>query len=172
MYAVVGCSDCGNLWLLSDPGETAECPRCGTRHQTDRLRRFFESEDREEAREVRAAMLADRSDEGQAFENLPSVGELERRLDDVGIDDETFLSAAGVDPEEAAAAGDVRTRSQSRPRQEIVRDALRTRETPTETDVIEYAAAHGVPADAARDLLGRLLQNGEVVENDGRYRLV
>jgi len=54
MYAVVGCNECAAMWLLMDPqtSDSARCPRCGKTHQTTKLKRFFESEDREAAREA------------------------------------------------------------------------------------------------------------------------
>ncbi|WP_129112974.1 DUF5817 domain-containing protein [Halegenticoccus tardaugens] len=171
MYAVVGCTDCGNLWLLSDPGETARCSRCGKRHRTRKLRRFFESDDREQARQVRAAMLARKSGHGDAFSELDDVAAMEGRLDDVGVDDREFLEGAGLDADEVAAAGDV-SGGRARGRREIVEDALREGDRPTEGEVVEYATERDVPADAARDLLAALVRRGEASESRGRYRLL
>jgi hypothetical protein len=171
MYAVVGCNRCGALWLLSDPGETATCPQCSKRHQTRKLKRFYESDDREAARQARAAMLAERRDESGAFGDLESVAEMERRLDEAGVGDREFLTASGLDADAVEAAGDV-SRERSRSRTELVRDAVAEQDRPTESDVVAYAEARGVPAEAARNLLERLAQAGEVSEHRGRYRLL
>ncbi|GAB3326265.1 replication protein H [Haloplanus rallus] len=172
MYAVVGCSECRALWLLADPrsAETATCPRCRRRHRTADLKRLYTAEDRDAAREARASLLAERADAADAFEATPAAGE------DPGsvVDDREYLDAAGVDPEaveaagERAGAGD--TGSRSRP--EIVREAVRTLDTPDEGDVVAYAADRGVPADAASDLLDRLVRRGEASESGGTYRLL
>lgn len=175
MYAVVGCTDCGALWLLSDPGsaESAQCRRCGRRHRTRKLRRFYESEDREAARQARATLLADRAGESEALEGLDSVAEMEAHLDDAGVDDREFLAASGLDPDAVEAAGETASESgRSRNRREIVLDALREGDRPTEDDVVSYATERGVPAEAARDLLDRLARRGEVTESRGRYRLL
>jgi hypothetical protein len=169
MYAVVGCTDCHALWLLSDPGsaETATCPRCGRRHRTGKLKRLFTAEDREAAREARASMLADAADATGA--SVPSDAETDAPV----VDDDEYLDAAGVDADAVAAAGersDRRPRSRSRP--DVVRDALRELEAPDERDVVAYAAAHGVPEDAAADLLDRLVQRGEATAHGGTYRLL
>lgn len=171
MYAVVGCSDCGTYWLLSDPGaqDSATCPRCGTRHSTP-LRRFFESDDREAARQARARLLAEKHGDEAAFERAGTVAELEREVDDAGIDDREYLEASGLDADEVAAAGDV-SRDRSRSRDEIVRDALEAGHT-TEEEVVAYATDRGVPADRARDLLDRLTERGDVSEARGEYRLL
>lgn len=173
MYAVVGCRACGALWVLSDPGdsETAGCPRCRKRHRIDRLRRFYESEDREAAREARAAMLADRADASEAFAETPSVAELEGRTDETAVSDREYLERSGIDADEVDAAGEGRERT-TRSRPEIVRDAIRRGDSPTESDVVEYATDHGVPPDAARDLLDRLVRRGDVSESRGTYRLL
>jgi hypothetical protein len=173
MYAVVGCTDCGSLWLLSDPEgtETATCPGCGRRHRTDRLRRLYRSEDREDARQARAAMLADRADASEAFESLSSVAEMERDVEGfAAVTDRDYLQSGGVDPDEVAAvdADD----GGSRDRATVVRDAVRAADPATEDAVVERATEDGVPASAARDLLDRLRRRGEVTESDGRLRLL
>ncbi|MFC6989361.1 DUF5817 domain-containing protein [Haloplanus sp. GCM10025708] len=173
MYAVVGCSDCGALWILADPTEakTAQCPRCRTRHETRRLERFYRTEDRDAAREARAAMVAEKSGDSEAFDALPSVREMERRLDDAGVDDDEYLTAAGLDADAVADAGDVGgSPSQSRP--ELVRAALSEGGARTESEIVAYATERGVPAEAARDVLERLTRRGELTESGGEYRLL
>jgi len=172
VYAVVGCGECSNLWLLADPRaqETATCPQCGRRHRTKKLRRLYESEDREDARQARAAMLAERGGQGDAFGDLDSVTAMEDRLDDVGVDDDEYLESVGIDPDEVATAGTSDRSRQSR--DEIVREALRVRDRPTEADVIDYATDRGVDAEFVREYLDRLVRRGEATENRGVYRLL
>lgn len=173
MYAVVGCTDCGSLWLLGDPGETATCPGCGTRHRTERLKRFYRSEDREAARQARAAMLAERQGAADDFEALDSVAEMERSIADgvAAVEDRDYLEAAGIDPDEVAAAGED-DGGGSRDRPTVVRDGIRERDPATEESVVAYAVDHGVPAEAARDLVEKLRRRGEVTESGGRLRLL
>jgi hypothetical protein len=172
MYAVVGCTDCASLWLVSDPAssETARCPRCGRRHRTRKLKRFFESDDRETARQARAELLAKRQGASEAFSNLESVAEMERQVGEAVVDDDEYLEASGIDPDAVAAAGRDETRSRSR--DQVIRDAIGEQDRPTEADVIDYATDHGVPADAARDLLDALTRRGEASESRGCYRLL
>jgi len=171
MYAVVGCTDCHALWLLEDPdsAETATCPRCRRRHRTASLKRLFTADDRETAREARAAMLADAAGATDAFESTPSVAEMESEIDETVVGDDEYLDAAGLDADEVAEAGE-RAARRSRSRPEIVREALRSLDTPDETDVVSYAAERGVPEDAAADLLDRLVRRGEASETGGTYR--
>jgi hypothetical protein len=173
MYAVVGCTDCGALWLLADPGtaETATCPRCGRRHRTRKLRRFHTAPDREAAREARAAMLAADAEATDAFAATPSVAEMETDVDDPVVDDREYLDAAGVDADAAAEAAD-RSRDGSTSRPDVVREAIRTVEDPDADDVVAYATDRGVPADAAADLLDRLVRRGEATASGGTYRLL
>ena len=173
MYAVVGCSECSALWLVSDPdaAETAQCPRCGRRHRTAKLRRLHTTADRDDARQARASLLAKRRGEENAFSKLGSVAEQEREVDRAGVDDREYLEASGLDADAVEAAGDV-AREASRSRDEVVREAIRDQERPTAEAVVDYATEHGVPAQAARDLLERLTRRGEVSESRGRYRLL
>jgi hypothetical protein len=173
MYAVVGCDACDALWLVADPGdaETATCAGCGKTHRADRLRRLFESEDRATAVEARATMLARRRGDGAAFEAVPSGADLERAAEAAGVDDDEYLARQGVDPASVAAA-DADPSGGATDRAGVVREAVERLDAPTEAEVVEYAADRGVPEDAARDLLARLVRRGEAVETDGAYRPV
>jgi hypothetical protein len=176
MYAVVGCNECANMWLVTDPktSETAKCSRCGKTHQTAKLKRFFESEDRAAAQEARSALLAKKRGDSAAFAEVDHVSELEAAVEDAGIDDREYLEASGLDADAVDEAGE---RAEgggggSRSRTEVVRDAVEAVDDPTESTVVERAAAEGVPADAAREILTRLARRGEVTESNGRYRLL
>ncbi|WP_411966940.1 DUF5817 domain-containing protein [Haloferax sp. YSSS75] len=179
MYAVVGCTDCGNLWLLSDPREskTATCSRCGRRHQTKKLRRFFESEDRDAARQARSALLAKKHGDSEAFAQVEHVAELDRQVDESGIDDREYLEGSGLDADEVFDAGEQARRgrassSGSVDRLTAIKDAIRDGDRPTEDEVVAAASEQGVPAEKARDLLEKLRRRGEVSESGGRYRLL
>jgi hypothetical protein len=175
MYAVVGCSNCDHLWLLSDPrtAETATCPRCGRTHRTKKLRRLAADENREAARQARAALLAKRGGNSEAFADTDHVATMESEIDDSGVDDREYLEGSGLDADAVAAAGDrVSSGGGSRSRDEIVRDAVRTQDAPTADDVAAYAESHGVPGPAARDLLEALARRGEASASNGTYRLL
>jgi hypothetical protein len=171
MYAVVGCTDCGGLWLLADPGtaETATCPRCGRQHRTRRLKRLHTAADREAAREARTAMLAADAGAADAVESVPSLAEMDAT--DPVVDDREYLEAAGVDADAAAEAAEPSS-SSTASRPEVVRDAIRTVDDPDADDIVAYATDRGVPADAASDLLNRLVRRGEATESGGTYRLL
>jgi len=176
MYAVVGCSDCSALWVVEGRPETTGCPQCGSQKRYERLRKFYTGDSAETAKEARARLLAERQDEGPAFESVADFATLERQVEDSGVDDETYLAGQGVDPERVTAAGERASQGRggaSGPgREAVVRAALRETESPTEADVRDYAEAHGVDPGAAAELLRKLVRAGEVVENRGTYRLV
>jgi hypothetical protein len=176
MYAVVGCNQCAAMWLLSDPrtSDSATCPRCGKTHRTAKLKRFFESEDRAAAREARAALLAKKQDQSTAFAEIDHVSDLERAVDEAGIDDREYLEASGIDADAVNEAG-ARAEgggSASRTRTEVVRDAVEAAEEPTAENVVARASEQGVPADAAREVLTKLTRRGELSESQGRYRVL
>jgi hypothetical protein len=178
MYAVVGCNQCSNMWLLSDPDgqQSAKCPRCRKTHQTKKLRRFIETEDRNAARQARAALLAKKHGDSEAFAETAHVSELERLVEESGIDDEEYLEGSGIDAAEVDAAAErataSRTSSGSGSRVDTVKTVLREADRPTEDDVARAAEERGVPAEAARDVLEKLRRRGEVSESRGRYRLL
>ena len=176
MYAVVGCSNCSMLWLLSDPQDanTAQCPRCGKTHQTKKLKRLFESDDRSAAQQARSALLAKKQGQSEAFADVDHVADLEARTDQPVVDDREYLEAAGLDTDEVAAAGD-HDSGGSRSRGEIVREAVESAgddDQPTEAEIVDYAERQGVPAEKASELLIKLCRRGEASESGGRYRLL
>jgi len=174
MYSVVGCGECEALWIVEGRPDTTECPRCGKRHRTKQLKRFVETDDEDHARDVRASMLANRQGEGEAFADLDSFAGMEDRIDDDVVDDREYLERSGVDPDPVEAAGERADRgSGSSPsRKAVVRAALRELDRPTEDAVAGYAEERGVPAGYVERALEKLRRNGEVVETDGRYRLL
>lgn len=170
MYRVVGCRDCGALWIVADRPETTTCPRCSKRHPFDRLHAFAETDDEDAARQARAALLADRAGQGDAFADVDE--ELAGQLDFEAVSDTTYLEEAGLDPEAVAEAGEraMAGPARSTSRRETVLEALEALEWPTEDEIVEYAAERGVPAEAVSDLLDRLVRAGEVSESGRRYR--
>lgn len=175
MYAVVGCTECGTMWLLSDPeaSDSATCPRCGRTHQTEKLKRFFESEDRSAAQQARSALLAKKQGDSEAFADVDHVSDLESQVEDAGVDDREYLERSGLDADEVFEAGSKTSNAgSSRSRDEIVRDAVREADEPTEDGIVAYATDHGVPDQSARDLLQKLVRRGEASRSGGRYRLL
>jgi len=170
VYRVVGCRECGALWVVADRPETTACPRCGQRHRFERLHAFAETEDAAAARQARAALLADRAGLGEAFAELDDVAA--SQLDGVGVPDDEYLAASGLDPEAVAEAGARATAGPARPpsRRAAVLDALDALDRPTEAEVVAYAADRNVPVERVPDLLERLVRAGEVSESGGRYR--
>jgi predicted Zn-ribbon and HTH transcriptional regulator len=165
MYSVVGCSECRHLWVVEGRPETSRCPRCRTRHRFESLKAFAETDTSDAAARVRSSMLADRADDGEFLDPA------EVDTESVGIDDEAYLSASGVDADTAAAAGERATDSGgSRSRREVVLDALSELEEPTAADVRAYAAEAGVPESYVEKALEKLRRAGEVTESDGVYR--
>lgn len=171
---MVGCSECDALRVVEGRPERSECPRCGTTRKFSKLKQFVTTEDPDHAREVRAAMLAKRQGHADAFDDLDSFAEMERYLDEAGVDDAEYLDGVGVDTEAVGAAADRAERGAGggRSRKETVLAALREQDEPTEASVIEYATERGVPAEYVREALAKLVRRGEVTERGGTYRLL
>jgi len=174
MYAVVGCSECSALWVTEGRPETTQCPRCGTRRKHAKRRKFVETDDETHAREIRASMLANRQGEGDAFAELDSYAEMERQIDDAGVDEETYLDESGVDTEAVSAAADRAEQGATggASRKETVLSALRNLDQPTEGDIVAYAEERGVPASYTKKALEKLVRAGKASENRGQYRLL
>ena len=174
MYAVVGCSDCEALWVVEGRPDTTSCPRCERRHQHKKLKKFVTRETASEAKDARTRLLAKRGGYEGAARDLEGFERLGDEAMAAGMSDEEFLDASGVDTDAVEAAAE-RTvgGGRSLSRTEAVRTALRELEAPTDAAVREFAADHGVPAEAVDRLLGKLERTGEVTRTtDGGYRLL
>ena len=176
MYAVVGCTECAAMWLLNDPSAstTARCPRCGRTHQTKKLKRFFQSSARDAAREARAALLAKKHGDSEAFAAVEHTAVLEQAVEDAGIDDREYLEASGIDADAVFEAGKrVNTgASGSSSPTAVIRDAIHECEEPTADRIIAYAAKHDVETSDTRKILKKMTQRGEVTESRGKYRIL
>lgn len=171
MYAVVGCGSCSALWVIEDDRTTTACPRCSTRHQVADLRFLAEAADEAAIREARAQLLAHRQDDATAFEQVDSYADLEATVYDDVVDDETYLAASGIDPD-AVEAADTTDPGETLSRDEVVRNALRTLDSPTETAVVAYATDRGVSQSYVTKALEKLETAGEVVRDGDTYRLL
>jgi DNA-directed RNA polymerase subunit RPC12/RpoP len=174
MYAVVGCRECSNLWIIEGRSETTRCPRCGSRRAYEKRRKFVETDDAAHARDVRASMLANRQGEGDAFAELESFDALEDEVADGVVDDADYLAESGLDVDAVEAAGDRDPRGPTRSgsKREVVEAALEALDRPTEDEVVAYAANRGVDGEAASAILEKLARRGVVSESRGRYRLL
>jgi hypothetical protein len=178
MYSVVGCPECSAFKIVEDRPETTQCPRCGRQTKFEKLRTFYQSDELDAAREIRARMLAERSGHSEAYNELGDFAELDSLADEAGMSGEEYLEHEGFNTETIAEAGEramsgTGTGSDtSRSKKKRVLDALRDLDRPTEEEVIERADEVGVPAEYVRDALDKLARHGEVTENDGRYRLL
>ncbi|ELY89509.1 hypothetical protein C483_13323 [Natrialba hulunbeirensis JCM 10989] len=174
MYAVVGCSECSNLWIIEGRSETTQCPRCGARRPYERRKKFVETDDANHAREVRASMLANRQGQGEAFADLGSFEALESDVADGVVDDTEYLEQSGLDVDEVEAASDRDPRGSTRSgsKKEIVERALAELDSPTEDEIISYAGERGVSAGYVQRALEKLTRQGTVSESRGEYRLL
>lgn len=172
MYTLVGCTDCAALWIVADRPERTNCPRCDRSHQFRSLKAFVETEDKDQARQVRASMLAARQDEDEAFAKLDHVEAMEAQLEETGIDDETYLAESGLDPETVADEAEqaTQTNRNSRSRRETVLAAIDDLATPTEAAIVSYATDRNVPASFVREALERLRRQGTVTLDGDTYR--
>jgi len=168
VYAVVGCSDCSALWVVAGRPETTSCPRCGTRRQFAKLRKFAETETADAAKNVRSAMQQRRAGDERDLDDFATMGD---RAEESGVDDETFLTGAGLDADEVAAAGE---RAESTPsslsKREAVTAAVERLDHPTEDEIVAFAAEHGVDRAYVERALAKLQRAGEVTESDGEFR--
>ncbi len=169
MYAVVGCSECNSFWVIEGRPETTNCPTCGKRHRFTKLKKFTETDDADAAREARTTLLTNRSD--HAPDELDSFTELESQAESGGLSDEEYIEQSGLDAKRVSAAGE-RATQRSQSRMDTIRKALSELDQPTEEEIAAYARERDVPTEFTERALERLVQQGDVSEHRGEYRLL
>lgn len=168
MYTVVGCRNCRFLWSVEGRPDTTQCPRCRSRYRFAKLRSFGETETSAAAARIRSAILANRAEDGEFID--PE----EIDTDAVGMDDDEFLTASGIDADAVAGAKQRAETSttRSRSRKQIVLDGLETLEQPTLDELTAYAAESGVSASYVETAVEKLTQAGEILRTNDGYRQV
>ncbi|MFB6254148.1 MAG: DUF5817 domain-containing protein [Halobacteriaceae archaeon] len=169
MFAVVGCRECSALWVISLDIQSTKCPQCGHQHQVDKLKKFITTENKDEAIELRSAMLAKRQGHADAFANLDGFSELEEQLADAGIDDTEYLNAKGIDVDDVSMD---RNESLHQSREEIIKQAIDTLDEPTTESIIQYAVSHGVSEEFSRSTLEKMRQEGIIAKQNSIYRIL
>lgn len=167
MYNVVGCGECGALWLITDVPETTQCPRCGTRHSTDNLRILAASDDQATARQARAQLLASRQGvddpsgilEATVDVPIASPSDSRHEADDRGDPD---LMLTDHDQEAGSA----------RSQREILMAGLRDLDEPTHDEILEFATARGISAEYVESALEKLVRDGAIRKESDTYRLL
>lgn len=174
VYAVVGCNECDALWIVEGNPQTTGCPRCGKRHQFDRLKKLVETEDEDRARQARGAMLASRQGHPEAIDTHEPSPNVEDLIGEPVVGDEEYLEAAGLDPDEVAAAGAKAKAGQRKQMggRETILAALRELDAPTDDELKAYARKRDVSPELIQETLPKLVRAGLVTENQGRYRLI
>lgn len=166
MYEVVGCRECGELWIREGDAETATCPRCARRFQVSRLRTLGSADSAEGAREIRSNLLADRADYGGIVAGYTDLEE------DRVIDDESYLTAVGLDVDEIAEAGEPEQGVGSVSDREIVLRAIDDVDTPSREQITAAVDEFGVGAETVEAILDRLRTAGEVTYDGNQYRRI
>jgi hypothetical protein len=163
-YHLVGCQRCDALWILADKADqqTATCPRCRTRHRTDRLRSLTAADEKATVEAARTARLAARAGVDPA--ELAAI-DPEAVFEPV-IDDATQLAAAGIEVPEVPPT------PPARDRRSTLLALIEALDAPTHAAVVTAAADAGIDADAAATLLERLHREGALTRRDGRYRVL
>ncbi|WP_394347950.1 DUF5817 domain-containing protein, partial [Halorubrum sp. ASP121] len=85
-FAVVGCSNCSQYWVIEDAVSSGavsgrECPRCGSQHSDDQLRRRARADTWENAVEQRSALLANTRNASAEFDEVDRYADLEDEWD-------------------------------------------------------------------------------------------
>lgn len=92
-------------------------------------------------------------------------------LDAVGVNEDEYLAAAGLDPSAIGAAGETTEGTAPTPR-EVVLTIVEELEDPTRKTILTRADERGIERERARRVLDGLVREGAVVTSADGYRRV
>jgi SOS response regulatory protein OraA/RecX len=167
MYTVIICPNCEFPQIVADDPKRTDCQRCRDGLKFRKLKRFFTSSSLDEAQYARGTIAAQQR-------GVDDVDELPHNLDTEGVSDrlETELFEANnmnkADIEDQASTSSSINRSPP----ELLKDAIRSLDEPTEQQILEYTTEHGLSRDRATQVLSKLERHAEVMRPDGSYRLI
>ena len=160
---VTVCSNCKTVFIVKKLPKTTTCRGCGKRHKFKKLKRYYQTEDKDAARKARTEFQARVRDLDDHFERAREKGVLEDTADQLITDDE-YLDAKGVDPEAVADAEEraIEATHRQKSQKDIVLDAVTEQENPNRDDVRAYAEQFGMDGEKALKKLDKFREYGEV----------
>ena len=171
MYDVVGCGQCSTLWIRSGEAATATCPRCGKRHQVDRLKPLAQAATADGAREARTQLLAERGADNP--DAIAGFAEIAEAASEPIVSEVAHMKQAGVDVDAVSAAGErATTTPRVTPRADRIKRILDEHAPVSRSVLIDAAEKEGIEPSVTRDILEKLTQRGAVLEMDDGYRLL
>lgn len=170
---VTVCSNCEYVFMFehAEGQQTTNCGRCGKTHQMSRVKKYFHTDNRDAARQVRAELQADIQEDSEVFDRAKERGNISEYVGQV-VSGDAILEAQGIDAEAVADAGERATQTnRSRSHKQIMREAITEQESPSRADVLAYATEAGVPEEKAESVLERMEQRGIIISAGGAYRI-
>ena len=171
MYDVVGCDRCSMLWIRSGEAESASCPRCGKRHQVNKLQPLARTESADSAREARSRLLADRQlDDADSVAGFAAIAD--EAAEEI-ISAEDHLDSAGIDSVAVKDAGDRAIKTSPRESHtQIIRRIILEQGPIEQRELVSRAEKHGVTSEKTQTHLENLIERGAVLQTVDGYRLL
>lgn len=173
-YTVTVCPECQYCWVIKGEQDTAQCGRCLKTHQFHKLKNLHTTDEKDDARLVRAAAQAEANDSSDEFERALDAGVLTVDVADGVVDAEDLLEQKGVEVEAVREAGDraenVGTTTKSK--KQAVKDAIKDCNPATLESIVAEAGDYGVAESRVEEMLEKMEQNGTVVDTGTEYRLL
>lgn len=167
LYTVVPCKNCDNVWIVSGVPDRTTCTLCNDTHQFKKLKKLYQTDDREEAREARALKQAQVNGVEHVYKALLENGEFDQDVMD-SVVDEDYLRKKGIDPSIMEDDGI----SASSPKEKI-RNIIEELDEPTEEAVLKEAIERGISEGKAESLIDKMCMNAEAMRNrDGTLRIL
>lgn len=161
-HAVVGCSDCSNLWIITAGNETSSCPRCGTQYPLTKLRKLATTTDKTHARELRGQLLAEQHGTPEQSPEETSYTTLEAELDTKNTPAAPSTSETETTPHRLSHGS----------KRDLLEHTIKTLEHPTLASIQDAMETNGIDPAQTEALLDKLRQDGSLIKENELYRVV
>lgn len=161
MYSIIVCPECESAVIVEDSPETATCRCCSNRLRFRKLKTYHSTESLDEAQEVRSYIDAQLRGLQEEYEQTDFDVDLEEVRDEI---DKEYLGALAHEEPSTEKV------TKSKPPWEVVKDAIESSVPATEENIIEHVVEQGVSKTKAKKNLRKLVNQGEVIRNDGEFK--
>lgn len=171
LYTVVACPGCKYARVVPRTPERTTCGRCQSSIKFDKLNHYYQTEDKDAAARVRAAVRARIHDAEERFESAVENGEILTEVESVVSDDE-YLREKGADVE---AINEAEERAESGTNDGLSNRGIMQRAFEHHADsresVLDFAESNDVSRDWANRYLNKALSTGELIgPRNGPFR--
>lgn len=167
-YTVVPCKNCDNIWIVQGTPNETTCTLCNERYKFKKLKKLFQTNDKEKAREARALKQAEINGIDHIFKSLLEDGEFDKDVTKSVIDKE-YLRKKGINP--SIVEDDEKEDNKSK--EGRIKDIIDKLDKPTDENIVKKAKEYGISEEKSKEIVDKMCRDGRAMrKRNGEIRIL